>query len=112
MIATGLFTVAAILAYDFGAYLEHRMQHRIAWLWEFHKVHHSAEVLTPVTALRVHPVGDLFGSAVIAATLGATNGAFLYFYDGKIAALEVLGVNILLTLHYTIGAYHLQHSHI
>jgi hypothetical protein len=33
----------------------------VPFLWEFHKVHHSATVLTPVTSIRVHPVynGDL-----------------------------------------------------
>jgi sterol desaturase/sphingolipid hydroxylase (fatty acid hydroxylase superfamily) len=26
------------------------------FLWEFHKVHHTATVLTPLTIFRVHPV--------------------------------------------------------
>src|ERR1039458_8498353 len=30
--------------------------HAIPALWEFHKVHHSAEVLTPLTEMRTHPV--------------------------------------------------------
>ena len=30
--------------------------HKIPALWEFHKVHHSAEVMTPLTELRQHPV--------------------------------------------------------
>jgi sterol desaturase/sphingolipid hydroxylase (fatty acid hydroxylase superfamily) len=40
--------------------------HRIPVLWEFHKVHHSAEVLTPISLYRAHPVDTWFsfGSAV------------------------------------------------
>ena len=30
--------------------------HKIPALWEFHKVHHSAEVMTTLTELRQHPV--------------------------------------------------------
>ena len=59
-LAAGLvFTVAVFMAVDFGNFFAHWLQHKIPWLWEFHKIHHSAEVLTPVTALRVHPVGEL-----------------------------------------------------
>ena len=39
-------------ANDTGNFFQHYMQHKIPILWEFHKVHHSAEVLTPVTAVR------------------------------------------------------------
>ena len=35
------------------------LQHRIPVLWCFHKVHHSAPVMTPLTAYRSHPVDDL-----------------------------------------------------
>ncbi len=81
-------------------------------LWEFHKIHHSAEVLTPITALRVHPVGEIFSTQIIALCVGVVNGGFLYVYQGPVAQLTLAGVNALDFLYYTIGAYHLAHSHV
>src|SRR5258706_10642538 len=51
-----IFTLIFFIAYDFGRFVAHSLLHDIPVLWEFHKVHHSAEVLTPLTAYRVHPV--------------------------------------------------------
>ena len=39
---------AWLLLYDFLYYWYHRAQHRFAWLWRFHKVHHS---ITDLSAL-------------------------------------------------------------
>ena len=44
---------------DLGEYISHYAQHRFPLLWEFHKVHHSATFLTPFTAYRFHPLGNL-----------------------------------------------------
>ena len=112
-VAAGIvFTVVAFMAVDFGNFLAHWLQHKIPWLWEFHKIHHSAEVLTPITALRVHPVGEILSTQVIALCVGAINGGFLYVYQGPAAQLTIAGVNALDFLYYTIGAYHLAHSHV
>jgi sterol desaturase/sphingolipid hydroxylase (fatty acid hydroxylase superfamily) len=69
-------------------------------------------VLTPITALRVHPVGEILSTQVIALCVGAINGAFLYVYQGPTAQVTIAGVNALDFLYYTIGAYHLAHSHV
>jgi hypothetical protein len=42
-------TILLFLAYELGYWLNHYLSHRIPFLWEFHKVHHSATVLTPLT---------------------------------------------------------------
>ena len=107
-----LFSLAALLAADAGLFVEHWLHHRIPLLWEFHKVHHSAEVLTPLTAERMHPVNDLLRSLVVACFVGASNGVFLYLYPGGVAEVTVAGINIFYFLAYTIGVYHLQHSHV
>ena len=112
LLATVAFTVIVFMAMDFGNFYAHLLQHRIPWLWEFHKIHHSAEVLTPITALRVHPVGEILTALVIALCVGAVNGGFLYVYQGPVAQLTLAGVNALDFLYYTIGAYHLAHSHV
>lgn len=54
--AKAVFTVLFFIAYDFGRFVAHSLLHDVPWLWNFHKVHHSAEVLTPITAFRVHPI--------------------------------------------------------
>jgi sterol desaturase/sphingolipid hydroxylase (fatty acid hydroxylase superfamily) len=42
-------TVMLFLAYELGYWLNHYLSHRVPFLWEFHRVHHTATVLTPVT---------------------------------------------------------------
>ncbi len=42
------------MALDLVAYLVHRLAHSNRFLWEFHKVHHSQEHLTPLTNYRFH----------------------------------------------------------
>ena len=48
-----LYGLGVFLVKDFMAYWAHRAFHS-RWLWAFHKVHHSAPVLVPATASRVH----------------------------------------------------------
>ena len=56
LLVVGLFSVAMFVADDFTKYLMHRWMHRWPALWSIHKVHHSAETLTPITVYRVHPL--------------------------------------------------------
>jgi sterol desaturase/sphingolipid hydroxylase (fatty acid hydroxylase superfamily) len=51
--------VLALALGDLGVYGIHRLQHTVPWLWRFHAVHHSAEEMDWLVALRFHPV-DLF----------------------------------------------------
>jgi sterol desaturase/sphingolipid hydroxylase (fatty acid hydroxylase superfamily) len=57
------FTLTMLLAYDVSYYLYHLAQHRSAFLWELHKVHHSAEVMVGITKDRVHPLDELMNRA-------------------------------------------------
>ena len=110
--ATGMMilTIATFLAYDFGYWFDHWFKHRTAWLWPFHRVHHTAEVLTPFTAARMHPVDSLIFSNILALTVGTIQGAGQYLL-GEVHVAQVSGTNIILVAFlYTI--VHLQHSHI
>ncbi len=62
-----LFLVFALT--DFGEFLSHYVQHHVPMLWEFHKVHHSATFLTPLTTTRFHPIGNLIDGIFISAFL-------------------------------------------
>ncbi|PSL49425.1 sterol desaturase/sphingolipid hydroxylase (fatty acid hydroxylase superfamily) [Chitinophaga niastensis] len=56
-----LHTVMALLMLDFiGAWLIHWVQHKTAWMWHFHKIHHIDTQIDATTALRHHPVESLF----------------------------------------------------
>ncbi|MCK6450335.1 MAG: sterol desaturase family protein [Alphaproteobacteria bacterium] len=104
-------TVLAVLAFDFAIFAGHRLRHFVPTLWEFHKVHHSAEVLTPVTVYRMHPVDDLLIGVLVALCTGAVRGVFDFAYAGKIAELTVFKLNLVLFLFYATGN-NLRHSHL
>jgi sterol desaturase/sphingolipid hydroxylase (fatty acid hydroxylase superfamily) len=96
---------------DLALYIGHYLQHKVPVLWEFHKVHHSAEVLTPITAFRVHPVDDLLTLSLTALFTGIVQGLFHAVVGTGIADIQVLGVNVLLFAWYIFG-FHLRHSHV
>jgi sterol desaturase/sphingolipid hydroxylase (fatty acid hydroxylase superfamily) len=104
------FSLAVFVAYDFGRYVGHWVQHKNAVLWEFHKVHHSAEVLTPLTSFRLHPVDLLLMSVVPGFFTGIVGGLAIITTGGAVTPWQVLG------MHGGIAVYHLisnlRHSHI
>lgn len=110
-VASIVFTICMLLAVDGGLFLAHWLQHKIPILWEFHKVHHSAEVLTPITVLRMHPVDIVLNALTQASLLGIANAVFLYIYRDPVAEVTVIGANALSFLLY-LGGYHLRHSHV
>jgi sterol desaturase/sphingolipid hydroxylase (fatty acid hydroxylase superfamily) len=56
-------TAAAILAWDFIYYWNHRFMHTSRYMWAVHVVHHSSERYNLSTALR-QPVADSLGTFV------------------------------------------------
>jgi sterol desaturase/sphingolipid hydroxylase (fatty acid hydroxylase superfamily) len=50
---------------DVLIYWGHRLQHRIGFLWRFHKVHHSAEHLDWLAAHREHPLDTIYTVGLI-----------------------------------------------
>ncbi|MCW3083951.1 MAG: Fatty acid hydroxylase superfamily protein [Bacteroidetes bacterium] len=60
---------------DFIIYWGHRLQHKVDFLWRFHKVHHSAESLDWLAAHREHPLDSIY-------TVGLINlPAFIFGFD-------------------------------
>ena len=62
--------VFALVVLDFTRYWVHYADHRVPWLWTFHRVHHSAETLDSTTGLRMHLVDFLQLSCLPALTFG------------------------------------------
>lgn len=104
------FSLALFLADDFSRYVVHRLMHRVPALWELHKVHHSAEVLTPLTLYRVHPIESLFNQWRGALVAGVVTGLFMWAFPGRLRAFEILGVDALGFVWTAVGA-NLRHSH-
>jgi len=106
-----LYTFCSFIVSDFTRYWLHRALHTIPFLWEFHKVHHSAKVLTLFTYYRVHPVENILFGFRYSLSIGLVTGVFIYFFGSKIGLHEVLGVNIFIFTFSLLGA-NLRHSHI
>jgi sterol desaturase/sphingolipid hydroxylase (fatty acid hydroxylase superfamily) len=87
------YTVVFFVAYDFGRFVGHSLLHDVAFLWPFHKVHHSAEVLTPMTAYRVHPVELLIMAWVPTLCTGAVTWGFNRFAGAGISFYSFLGLH-------------------
>jgi len=105
------FSLGLFLADDLSRYLVHLSMHRVPALWELHKVHHSAEVLTPLTLYRVHPIESWMNRLRGALTAGVVTGLFMWAFPGKLRAFEVLGVDALGFVWTALGA-NLRHSHV
>ena len=106
-----LLALALTVGSDLGFYVSHRLSHRVDFLWEFHKVHHSAEVLTPFTSLRVHPVPQTLQRACMGVGAGLPLGVFDYFAAWGLDHLTLLGVNAFAVVFFAAVA-NLQHSHV
>ena len=106
-----LYTIALFWVSDFTRYWLHRFLHTIPFLWEFHKVHHSAKVLTPITFYRVHPIENFLFGLRYSLSAGFVTGVFIYFFGAMIDIYMVFGVNVFLFLFSTLGA-NLRHSHV
>ncbi|MDP7015342.1 MAG: sterol desaturase family protein [Pirellulaceae bacterium] len=52
--------VEVVVLSDVLVYWGHRLQHRVGFLWRFHKVHHSAEHLDWLAAHREHPLDTIY----------------------------------------------------
>lgn len=106
-----LFTLTLFIVSDFTRYFLHRLLHTVPFLWCFHKVHHSAKVLNPLTFYRVHPVENiLFGLRYVFA-IGFVTGLFIYLFGAKVSLMDIFGVNIFVFLFSFLGS-NLRHSHI
>jgi sterol desaturase/sphingolipid hydroxylase (fatty acid hydroxylase superfamily) len=104
-------TLALFLAYEFGYWVDHYLKHRVPALWELHKVHHSATVLTPLTGFRLHPLDALIFTNILALSLGVANGVANYAFGQTTYAFTIGDTNLILVLFVHLYV-HLQHTHL
>jgi len=104
-------TVALFLAYELGYWVDHYLSHKIPILWEFHKLHHSANVLTPLTVFRVHPVDGLLNANIIAIVMAGANGSMNYLLGETTYQYAITDRNVIFVL-FVHAFVHLQHTHL
>lgn len=105
------YTLVLLLAEDFARYWAHRLSHTIPLLWQFHKVHHSPEVLVPFSQMRTYPVGGLINVLRSVIAIGSVTGLFMLIFPGKLTVATIFGVNAGRFVFDLMGS-NLRHSHI
>lgn len=108
---TLVYSVTLFVAWDFSRFVLHRWMHRVSWLWEFHQVHHSADVLTPFTLHRVHPVESALYRLRGILVTGLLTGLFFHLFRRDAVELQLLGVNAIGFAFSLLGG-NLRHSHV
>ena len=106
-----VYSVVLFVAWDLSRFLLHWCFHRFPVLWGFHQVHHSAEVLTPLTLYRVHPVETVLYDLRGLITTALVTGIFLWAFRGSASEVQLLGVNVFGVAFNAAGA-NLRHSHV
>lgn len=110
-VCTAILTVALYLAYEVSYWANHWLSHRVPLLWEFHKVHHSAESLSMITNFRVHPVDTILFYNMVAITTGCTAAALEFAFGRPIEMFTAGGTNLIVFVSTTVLT-NLQHSHL
>lgn len=106
-----VFMFFAMFIADFLGWFCHWLQHKSPLLWQFHKVHHSAEVMHPVSNFREHPIDNALYIVVIGGGYGVVL-AIAYAVVGYLPSMPmILGVTVLMFVFNIVG-YNLRHSHV
>ena len=111
LLAGIFYTIFSFVLLDFFRFFQHYLMHKVDFLWKFHRLHHSAEVLTPLTLHRVHPVEMLIGLLRTTLAIAISSGVYVYLFQIPLHGHHILGVNLVGFLFNALGA-NLRHSHI
>ncbi|MFD3249195.1 sterol desaturase family protein [Rahnella aquatilis] len=106
-----LLTIGSLLVFDFAVFIEHYFSHKVLFLWEFHKIHHIAEELNPLTAYRSHPVNQCCFILMASLLSGTYSGFIGYFFDSTHAYVLFAGQNVFMFILLLLGL-NLQHSRV
>ncbi|MDX2157777.1 MAG: sterol desaturase family protein [Hyphomicrobiaceae bacterium] len=109
--AAAIATVALFLAYELAYWVYHYLSHTVPALWEMHKVHHSAEVLTPLTNSRVHPIESVLFLNTLAIFMGTTDGIVTWALGRPVQPITIANANLLVVVCTYLLA-HLHHTHV
>ena len=106
-----LFSITYFVLDDFSRFFLHRLMHKFPTLWAFHKIHHSAQSLTPLTIYRTHPVEGLLFGLRTALVQGFLISFFIYVFGDRVDLITIFGVNAAVFIFHGLGS-NLRHSNI
>ncbi len=106
-----LYTLTFLFIEDLSRYSLHRLMHQVPFLWRFHRTHHSATVLTPLTLFRIHPIEMSLYYVRGTLVFGCVSGVFIYLWGGNVSGWQILGVDAV-GFFFNLAAANLRHSHI
>jgi sterol desaturase/sphingolipid hydroxylase (fatty acid hydroxylase superfamily) len=109
-----LYSLVTLLCYDFIFFIIRYTMHRVPALWAVHKVHHSAEVLTPLTRYREHFLAGPIWAAGIALSYGLVGGVFTWLFGEGITAATLFNIgffSLLFGFNGSFRHYHVQFNY-
>lgn len=105
-----LYSLVTLLIYDLVFYAIHYAEHKIPVLWAIHKIHHSAEVLTPLTRYREHFLEGPIYAAGAALSFGLAGGIFGWLFAGDITQATLFNLGFFAVLFGFNGSF--RHYHV
>ena len=105
-----LYGLGIYLVNDISTYWWHYFAHKVGWMWELHKTHHSAEVLHPLTNSRFHPADIIINRIFNIVGLAIVQGSFMHFFEGPIVAWTVASISVIFFVEFALVNF--WHSHI
>ncbi len=105
------FTFILFILDDLTRFILHLLMHKVPMLWDFHKVHHSALVMTPMTIYRSHPFESYLYACRMALAQGVAVGLGYYLFGPQLSMFDVLGANVFVFIFNVMGS-NLRHSHV
>lgn len=106
-----IFTLVSFIFSDFLRFIQHFIFHKVNFLWQFHQIHHSAEVLTPLSLHRAHPIEIFFSTIRNVISVAIPSSLFIYLFKTHISGYDILGVNSI-GFMFNLMASNLRHSQI
>ena len=105
-----LYSLVTLLLYDFIFYVIHYTEHKVPALWVVHKIHHSAEVLTPLTRYREHFLEGPIYAAGAALAYGIAGGLFGWLIEAEITQATLFNIGFFSLLFGFNGSF--RHYHV
>jgi sterol desaturase/sphingolipid hydroxylase (fatty acid hydroxylase superfamily) len=105
-----LYGAVTVLIADMIFFFTHYMMHKTEIGWAIHKVHHSAQVLTPLTRPREHFIAGPVWALGPAIGLSISGGIFAWAFNGDITRITIMNVGIFSLLYALNGNF--RHYHV
>jgi sterol desaturase/sphingolipid hydroxylase (fatty acid hydroxylase superfamily) len=104
-------TFGVFICAEFAYWFDHYLSHTVPCFWEAHRVHHTAETLTPLTVMRIHPLESLKFFNIMSIGIGVGQGSLTYALGCDGAGYLAWGTNMISVL-FILTINHLLHTHV